>query len=112
MSIFPVVSFSQTANNAKNKPVTQQDRPIVSGSVIDAKTGESLIGAVVMFNDLNEVATITDADGKFALQVPDNQKGTLTISSLGYKAKKVEIKGQKVILSPWMKMSPHWKKWW
>jgi TonB-linked SusC/RagA family outer membrane protein len=98
--ICPVDSFANTEINKKIIPWQQDEEGIVSGSVIDAKTGESLIGAVVMFNDRNDIATITDVNGKFLLQVPDMQKGKLTISSLGFKNTTVEIKGQKILLIP------------
>jgi TonB-linked SusC/RagA family outer membrane protein len=94
------MNFSLEAKKGNGPAITQQAGGIVSGSVIDAKTGESLIGAVIMFNDRNDVATITDVDGKFALQVPDTQTGTLTVSTLGFKVTKIEIKGRKVILIP------------
>jgi TonB-linked SusC/RagA family outer membrane protein len=95
----PLKSFSQTETNEKTAP-QQQDGGIVSGSVIEAKTGEALQGAVVMFDNRNDIATITDTDGKFVLQVPDIQNGTLCVSILGFKPKTTGIKGQKVLFIP------------
>ena len=97
--ICPLGGFPQTTTGNQTAP--QQARGgLVSGTVIDAKTGEALIGAVVMFNNQNNMATITDENGKFMLQVADMQKGTLTVLSLGFKTRTMDIKGQKTVLIP------------
>ncbi len=54
----------------------------VSGVVIDAKTGEPVIGASVLIQGTT-VGTVTDYDGKFLLDVPD-KKSLLEVSYLGY----------------------------
>ena len=54
----------------------------VSGVVIDAKTGEPVIGASVLIQGTT-VGTVTDYDGKFLLDVPD-KKSFLEVSYLGY----------------------------
>ena len=61
----------------------------VSGIVVDAGTGEEIIGATVMpIGGGNGVAT--DFDGKFTLNVPDNVK-TARISAVGYKEQVVNL---------------------
>lgn len=76
----------------------QTNKGIVSGSVIDAKNGEPLAGATIKFKGQDNVSTMADADGKFALQVPDTKNGILIVSLIGFKSKEVEIKDQKVVM--------------
>lgn len=61
----------------------------VKGVVIDAGTGEAIIGATVMPIGGGQGAA-TDFDGKFTLNVPDNVK-TARVSSVGYKEKVVNL---------------------
>lgn len=75
----------------------QSDKGIVSGSVVDAKNGESLAGATIKFQGYDNVSTMADGDGKFTLQVPDTKNGVLIISLIGFATKEVPIKSQKVI---------------
>ena len=61
----------------------------VTGSVLDAKTGEALIGVSVL-----EVGTtngiITDLDGNFTISVPENAK--LQLSYVGYQTLELSVK--------------------
>lgn len=57
-----------------------QQNKTVTGIVVD-ETGEPIIGASVTI-DGSSKGTITDMDGKFSIQVPDNSK--LKITFLGY----------------------------
>lgn len=54
----------------------------VAGVVLDAKTGEPVIGASVLVQGTT-VGTVTDFDGNFVLEVPDT-KSLLEFSYLGY----------------------------
>lgn len=54
----------------------------VSGQVTDAVTGESLAGVNVLIEDTN-TGTITDADGNYSLQVPED-RSVLVFSFVGY----------------------------
>jgi TonB-linked SusC/RagA family outer membrane protein len=101
--IFGMALFSIEIGHSQTKMTTEppkQNEGAVSGAVIDSKTGEALIGAEVTFGDRTDLGTVTDIDGKFILEVPDVQNGYLMIRYLGFKIKKVEIKGQKVISIP------------
>lgn len=60
----------------------------VSGIVVDAATGEPIIGASVILKN-STVGTMTDIDGNFSLQVPQNS--TLNASYLGYVAQDVSV---------------------
>jgi len=59
----------------------------ISGTVLD-NNNEPVIGATVVFKG-TQIATMTDLDGKFQLNVPS--KGTLVITYMGYDTKEVEI---------------------
>lgn len=78
----------------------QAQSNVVRGTVRDTK--ESLIGVnVVVMNKDNRVYTgiSTDMNGGYTLKIPSDLKDNLfiTFSFIGYKTKKVEYKGQKVI---------------
>ena len=62
----------------------------ITGQVKDA-LGEPIIGANVVVKGTTN-GTITDMDGKFSLEVPDN--ATLLISYIGYSPKEIVVKGQ------------------
>ena len=74
----------------------EQDEEIftITGQVTD-DSGEGLIGANVLLKGTN-AGTITDFDGNYTLDVPDNAK-TLVFSYTGYTDKEVEINGQRTI---------------
>lgn len=55
----------------------------IKGKVIDAVTGEALIGANVMLKAVEGVGTVTDFDGDFDLKVP-SLPANLVISYVGY----------------------------
>ena len=65
----------------------------VKGVVVDT-TGEPVIGANVMVKGTTN-GTITDIDGKFAL---NNAKGTLVISFIGFKTQEIAVKGNETNL--------------
>ncbi|MBS9522450.1 SusC/RagA family TonB-linked outer membrane protein [Litoribacter alkaliphilus] len=55
----------------------------VTGSVVDERTGEPLIGANILIRNTTQ-GTVTDIDGNFSLNVSTNEEVSLAISSLGY----------------------------
>jgi len=63
---------------------------MVEGQVIDGKTGEPLVGAVVNSEKLN-IAVNTDKDGKFSMKLPVGDH-ELTIQYYGYEANTSKIK--------------------
>jgi len=78
---------------AKDKGVTEQvvrklDR--VTGKVIDEK-GEPIIGATVRVKSDPKIATVTDINGAFSMDVPDNV--ILLVSFLGYETHEVITRG-------------------
>ena len=63
---------------------------IIKGTVTD-QTGETVIAASVVVQGTS-VGTITDLDGNYELEVPDDAN-TLVVSYLGYKTSEVAISG-------------------
>ena len=63
---------------------------IVTGTVTDLKTGDTLPGANIKISR-KAVGTTTDFDGNFVLNVADKPPFTIEISVLGFKTEKVEI---------------------
>ena len=59
----------------------------VKGTVLDASTGEPLIGATIMADGTNN-GVATDLEGRFSFNVPDNVKNIL-VSYVGYESKVV-----------------------
>lgn len=62
----------------------------VTGTVTDAKTGESIAGVNVVVKDTKN-GTITDADGQYTINVETGK--TLVFSFIGYKEKQVPVSG-------------------
>lgn len=77
-----ITSPSQNAVNQKVKNV--------KGVIVD-ETGEPVIGANVVVSGTAN-GTVTDIDGNFALEVPEN--GTLDVSFIGYLTQTVSVKGK------------------
>ncbi|HEY9115830.1 MAG TPA: SusC/RagA family TonB-linked outer membrane protein [Bacteroidales bacterium] len=69
--------------------LAQQQR-FVTGIVTDSETGETLIGVNVMVENSPGTGTVTDIDGKFSLNVPEDTKH-LVFSYVGYATQTVEI---------------------
>lgn len=62
----------------------------ITGKVSDAKTGEPLIGAIVVSKEDGNIGTATDFDGNFVLQVPDNTTAVL-FSYTGYETQEISL---------------------
>jgi hypothetical protein len=68
-------------------------KQIIRGKVIDAETGDLLIGANIRLKG-TEIQTITDAEGNFSITVPkdsSNQKLTLVATFVGYEKCEYEL---------------------
>ncbi len=70
-----------TVNNAVSEKQITQQAAKVTGTVVDALTGEPVIGANVLVAGTSN-GTSTDFDGNFSLDVPAN--ATLEVTYIGY----------------------------
>ncbi len=70
----------------------------VSGTVKDAKTGETIPGVNIKLTG-KAIGTITDFDGRFNLKISSAPPFTLEISALGYRSKKEQVTKNNQILN-------------
>lgn len=64
---------------------------IVKGKVVDAKSGETIPGVSVLVKG-TKIATITDVNGSFQIDAPDN--ATLVFTFIGYERAEATINGK------------------
>lgn len=98
------VSFRRVNNDIDVKITEPQSKPHITeitqalrsikGTITDEK-GQTLPGATVIVKGTT-IGTITDVDGKFSLEVPEDAKA-LIVSFVGYKSEEVAIEGRSVI---------------
>lgn len=67
----------------------------ISGTVVEAGTGEPLIGATVAVKDTRLIA-VTDLDGNFSINNVD-ENATISVSYIGYKPEEVDLNGRTVL---------------
>jgi hypothetical protein len=67
---------------------------LVKGVVRDSATGRPMVG-VAVYVEGGKVGTVTDAQGNYSLDVPDN--AALIISYIGYNKEKIPVNGKSVI---------------
>jgi TonB-linked SusC/RagA family outer membrane protein len=68
----------------------------VTGIVVDAVTGESLPGVNIVVKGAPTLGTVTDVDGGFSLNVPDNNT-VLIFSFIGYTTQEVAVGSQRTL---------------
>ena len=90
--------FDNTNQNQKItsvKKTESQESSLISGIVLDNKTGESLIGAnlVLAKKDNSNIllGTTSNINGEFKFQNIEDGEYTLTISYIGYKSQRMTI---------------------
>jgi len=71
------------------------DAQTVRGTVVDAETGETLIGVNIMLQG-TDIGTTTGMDGEYSLAVPELE-GTLVFRYVGFVTQRVAIDGQEEI---------------
>lgn len=64
---------------------------VLKGTVSDAKTNETLIGASVLIKGTTNDGIVTDYDGNFEFKTTRSLPLTLVVSYVGYDAKEVEV---------------------
>ena len=67
----------------------------ISGQVVDAVTGEPLIGATIQGEGVNQ-GTATDVNGHFTLVLPDHVK-YVNVSYIGFATRQVEVANNMVV---------------
>lgn len=94
-----LVNASQVlgASRASERPetITSQQQFKVTGKVTDAATGESIPGVNIVIKGTTN-GTLTDIDGKYAINVP-NKNVTLVFSFVGYQTQAVAIESRSVV---------------
>ena len=73
----------------------------IQGTVSDAITGETLIGAAVRVVELQGVAGVTDIDGQYVIKVPQSGRFTIETTYIGYEPsvmKEVLVAGAKEVV--------------
>lgn len=89
----PLFAATLTENSQSlqsKKSVPNDKRNYVSGTIIDQKTKEPLIGVAVRVKDAPAMGTVTDANGRFSLSVND-PNSLLQIHCIGYTNKEVTV---------------------
>ena len=85
-------SMAMGAVTASGAPALQQDSRVksnkFSGQVVDAKTGEPIIGVTVKVKGTN-IGTVTDIDGRFSIGAA-GKSPVLVFSYVGYSPQEVK----------------------
>jgi len=88
-NIGPLAAVTNVSTINNNGTALQQKK--ITGTVLNER-GEPLIGATVKVEGTS-LGAITDAGGKFSLDVPD-PNATLTVSFIGYVTQQVSLAGK------------------
>lgn len=64
----------------------------VKGKIVDAGTGESLVGVNITVKNESSVGTISDLDGNYSLRV--SKSATLVFSYIGYLSQEIPVDGE------------------
>ena len=93
LSLFPVMAVAE--NDTQNEIMEVRlatninKNRLYKGKVVDDRTSEPLVGATVKVKG-STIGTITDIDGNFALDIPDNISPIVfEVSYMGYASKEV-----------------------
>ena len=86
------IILTESAIPSKNEKYQANKR--ITGIIKD-QTGEPVIGANVVLKGDNGTGTITDINGRYSLDVPEN--AVLIISYIGYTSIEIPVKGQSEI---------------
>lgn len=88
-------NFLLSSAQADVKPTETVVQETITGTVIDARSGETLPGVNVMVKETT-IGTSTDNEGRFELTV-ESLQDTLVFSFVGYRTVEAPINGQSVI---------------
>lgn len=82
--------------------ISQQSQKVKVSGVVTDKSGEPLPGVTILVKGTTQ-GCATDIDGKFALEVTDQQEGILVVSFIGLKTLEVKMQTQvpmKIVMEP------------
>jgi len=63
----------------------------ITGRIVDARTGEPLIGASLVPKSSKELGAVTDIDGRFTLVTKVELPLTLSVQFIGYRSQEVDV---------------------
>lgn len=78
----------------------------VNGTVVDAKSGETLTGASIVLKETRGMGVVTDADGKFHIELLEGSATALVVSFVGYETEEVKLPQTGDLANVTVKMSP------
>ena len=81
------LALAAEAQPAQSSPASQSGRKTVSGVVLDAETGQPVVGAQVWLKDTT-IGSVTDSSGRFEIAYSGNYS-VLNVSFLGYETREV-----------------------
>lgn len=87
-----LISVTSKADQPADE-VIEYSEQVVTGKVLDGDSDLGLPGVTVRVKYYENIGTITDANGDFTINVPDEAK-ILLITSVGYVSQEVAINGQ------------------
>ena len=94
-----MINGNEVVLKVKSEPAaaqqTKQKKRTITGTVTDANTKETLVGANVKLKG-TDVGTITDLDGNFSISV-NSSKDVLVVSYMGYKTVEQPVEDMGVI---------------
>ncbi|MGH2643066.1 MAG: TonB-dependent receptor plug domain-containing protein, partial [Chitinophagaceae bacterium] len=91
---YDIIGKTIVVREKSGAPTSKIQAPVliqIKGTVVDSATGSPLVGVTIKVRG-GTMGTISDGQGKFSLDVPDN--AVLEISYLGYDNKLVQVSGQ------------------
>lgn len=93
--IIGTVMINARGSDSQATPESQQNKTRITGTVVD-RNGEPVIGANVVEKSVTVNGTITDADGKFSLNISPGT--TLVVSYIGYVTQEVTVDNRTALI--------------
>ena len=85
-----IIAITKSAEKTKSETSVSEEKTEVSGVVVDAVTGEPVIGAAIWVKD-TPIGITADLDGHFSLSFTGNY-GYVSVSSIGYVNQDIPVK--------------------
>lgn len=91
---YDIIGKTIVVRGKEDQPVTKMEEPVliqIKGTVVDSATGSPLVGVTIRVRG-GTMGTVSNGQGKFSLNVPEN--AVLEISYLGYDNKVIKVEGR------------------